>query len=60
MENNNLEFLDVLTIISFTLQVQSYQALQKQATNNEVIEGIHNDIMRLDQKLDKIIELLNK
>lgn len=60
MENNNLEFLDVLTIISATLQIQSYQALQKQATNNEVIENVHNDIMRLDAKLDKIIELLNK
>ena len=60
MGNNNLEFLDVLTIISSTLQIQSYQALQKQATNNEVIENIHNDIMRLDKKLDKIIKLLNK
>lgn len=60
MENNNLGFLDILSIISFSMQVQNYQALQKQATNNEVIEDIHNDIMRLDQKLDKIIELLNK
>lgn len=59
MENNNLGFLDTLAIISFSMQVQNYQALQKQATNNEVIEDIHNDIMRLDQKLDKILRLLD-
>lgn len=58
MDNQNLEFLDILAIISFAMRVQSYQAMQNQATNNEVIDNIHADIMQLDAKLDKILELL--
>ena len=57
--NNNLEFLDILSIISFAIQLQNTQQLQQQATNNEVIEDIHNDIMQLDAKLNCILELLS-
>ena len=58
MENNSLEFLDLLTIISFAIQMQNTVALSKQATNNDVINDIHQDIERLDHKLDLIIQHL--
>lgn len=54
---NNLEFLDVLAIVSFALQMQNTEHLYKQATNNDVIRDIHEDIDRLDRKLDKLLEL---
>lgn len=58
MENNNLEFLDILSIVSFMMQLQNAEQLRKQATNNEVIKDIHEDIMQLDAKLNLILELL--
>lgn len=57
--NNNLEFLDVLAIISFMMQLQNAAQLRKQATNNDVIRDIHEDIDRLDRKLDAILQLLS-
>lgn len=56
---NDLEFLDILTMVSFALQMQSYQALQKQATNNQVLEELHTDMDRLEQKVDQVLQLLH-
>lgn len=56
---NDLEFLDILAIVSFALQMQNYQALQKQATNNQVLEELHADMDRLERKVDQVLQLLH-
>lgn len=53
-----MELLDLLSIISFMMQLNNSYLLSKQATNNDVINNIHQDIERLDRKLDKLIELV--
>nr|DAM66331.1 MAG TPA: hypothetical protein [Caudoviricetes sp.] len=58
--NENLDFLDAITLVSFILQVQNNDEFHKQASNDEVIENLHNDIMSLmienRQLSKKIIE----
>lgn len=58
--NNNLDFLDVITLASFIIQIQNNDELHKQASNDEVIENLHNDIASLmienRQLSKKIIE----
>lgn len=58
--NENLDFLDAITLVSFILQVQNNDELHKQVSNDEVIENLHNDIMSLmienRQLSKKIIE----
>lgn len=54
---NNLEFLDILTILSVVLQIMGYQ--------NDMSQSSNDDLMRELQKqdkayLDKIIENQNK
>lgn len=44
MENNDLELLDLLTIISFSIQMQNNEELHKQSTNNDILRNLHNDI----------------
>lgn len=58
--NENLDFLDTITLVSFILQIQNNDELHKQTSNDEVIENLHNDIMSLmienRQLSKKIIE----
>ena len=54
---NNLDFLDVLTILSVALQIMGYQ--------NDMIQSSNDDLMRELQRqdkayLEKIIENQNK
>lgn len=61
--NENLDFLDAITLVSFILQVQNNDELHKQASNDEVIENLHNDIMSLmieNRQLSKKIIEQNK
>lgn len=59
MNNDNFDILDVLAIISFALQLQNTIELSKQATNNDVIHYIHQDIEHLESKLDSVIARLD-
>ena len=57
MNGNNLDFLDVLTILSVMLQIMGYQ--------NDVSQSSNDDLMKELQRqnkayLDKIIENQNK
>ena len=57
MSGNNLDFLDVLTILSVALQIMGYQ--------NDMSQSSNDDLMRELQKqdkayLEKIIENQNK
>ena len=55
---NDLEFLDILTIVSFAMQLSLMSQLEHEATNNEVIDHIHQDIEVVNDKLDRIIKHL--
>lgn len=55
---HDLEFLDMLAIVSFALQMQLIEDTQKQATNNDIFINLHHDIEMLDAKLNKIMEHL--
>lgn len=57
---NNLEYLDVITIISFVLQLQNNEQLARQTSNDEILKNLHEDVMLAiedNRKLcDKIIK----
>lgn len=51
--NKGLEALDILTIISFALQMQNYTELKEQASTDDIFR----ELQRQDREyLDKIIE----
>ena len=57
MNGNNLDFLDLITILSVALQIMGYQ--------NDMIQSSNDDLMRELQRqdkayLEKIIENQNK
>ena len=54
---NNLDFLDVLTILSVMLQIMGYQNDMSQSSNDDLMR----ELQRQDKAyLDKIIENENK
>lgn len=55
---NDIEFLDILAIVSFALQMCFMEETQKQASNNDILVNLHQDLEVVDAKLDKIIEHL--
>ena len=57
MNNNNLDFLDLLTILSVMLQIMGYQNDMSQSSNDDLMR----ELQRQDKAyLDKIIENQNK
>ena len=56
---NNLEFLDILTLISFVLQVQNQQNIigisDVQREVNRAVEDIHRHLQAQDEKLERIL-----
>lgn len=42
---NNLDLLDILNVVSFVLQVQNNDELQKQTSNDEILRKLHEDVM---------------
>ena len=57
MNGNNLDFLDVLTILSVILQIMGYQNDMSQSSNDDLMR----ELQRQDKAyLDKIIENQNK
>lgn len=54
---NNLDFLDVLTILSVMLQIMGYQSDMSQSSNDDLMR----ELQRQDKAyLEKIIENQNK
>lgn len=43
--NDQFDFLDMITILSFILQLQNNEELQKQTSNDELLKRLHNDVM---------------
>lgn len=58
MFNDQLEFLDMLAIVSFALQMEMIEEMRRQATNDDIIEHLHSDLVVVDRKLNVIIEHL--
>lgn len=61
-ENQQFELLDVLTIVSFLLQLQNQSKLfglaDVQADNNRIAEDIHKHLTEQDKKINEIMEIL--
>ena len=61
-ENSQFEFLDIITIISFIMQLQNQSKLfglhDIQEDNNRVSQDIHAHLKQQDEKLNKILEVL--
>ena len=57
MSGNNLDFLDILTILSVALQIMGYQNDMSQSSNDDLMR----ELQRQDRAyLEKIIENQNK
>ena len=57
MNGNNLDFLDMLTILSVMLQIMGYQNDMSQSSNDDLMR----ELQRQDKAyLEKIIENQNK
>ena len=57
MRGNNLDFLDVLTILSVELQIMGYQNDMSQSSNDDLMR----ELQRQDKAyLEKIIDNQNK
>ena len=57
MSGNNLDFLDMLTILSVALQIMGYQNDMSQSSNDDLMK----ELQRQDNTyLEKIIENQNK
>ena len=62
MEQQQLDFLDVLSIISFAITIENQnkligiQDVQKEV--DRALEELHKHLEMQDQKIDKILEVL--
>ena len=60
--NGQLEVLDILTIVSFILQVQNQGRIidlaDVQDEINRAVEDIHRHLQEQDYKIDHIIEVM--
>lgn len=60
--NEEFELLDLLTVLSFIMQVQNQSKLfgisDIQEDNNRVAEEIHQHLQQQDKKINKILELI--
>lgn len=43
----NISMLDLIAIISFVLQVDNNDELNKQTSNDEVLKRLHDDVMKV-------------
>lgn len=54
MYDQQFEFLDMLAIISFGLQMEFITSHNEQTTNNEIMQKLQ----QVEQKLDKLLETI--
>lgn len=63
-ESGQLELLDILTIISFCIQMQNQNKIFSihdiQSDNDRVLDNIHQHLKIQDEKIDQILSLLKK
>lgn len=56
----NLEFLDIIALMSLYYQVDSNQQLMEQSTNDDILNEISDFAEKLTQQNARIIELLEE
>lgn len=56
---NQLELLDVLTIMSFVLQVQNQSKILNISDIENELQAVHAHLEAQDDKIDRILEVLN-
>lgn len=63
-EQQNLDFLDLLTVMSFGLQLQNQSKIfgikDVQDDNNRIANELHEHLKNQDEKINKILEVLNE
>lgn len=47
MNQYQYDILDIISVVSFVLQLQNNSELRKQTSNDEVIKHLHDDIVAL-------------
>lgn len=61
-DEQGLGFLDILTVLSFVLQLQNQSKIfgfqEVQNDNNRVAQEIHKHLESQDEKIDRILEVL--
>lgn len=57
-EQQPFEFLDIVTILSFAMQLHADEQIAKQATNNDILVNLHKNLATVDAKLNAIIKYL--
>lgn len=61
-DEQELGFLDILTVLSFVLQLQNQSKIfglqEVQNDNNRVAQEIHKHLESQDEKIDRILEVL--
>lgn len=62
--NNNLEFLDIITLLSFALQLQNTESHKIDALRDEMDKKLDNEIKaqlnRIEHKVDTILDSLER
>lgn len=62
--NNNLGFLDILTVISFTMQILNFQENQQQSNNDDIMSELQKQDKAYLEKIlnnqNRILEILEK
>ena len=62
--NDNLEALDLLTVLSFVLQLQNQGRIidirDIQRDNDRAVKEIHTHLEEQDKKINRILEVLNE
>ena len=61
--NKGLEFLDVLAIVSFVMQLQNYRELKDQASTDDIFAELQKQdneyLARILENQEKILDKLN-
>lgn len=57
-ENQQFEFLDLITILGFALQVENYEELKRQATTDDIMNELHSDVELLRKEIAELKELI--
>lgn len=64
MEQNNNNFMDILSIFSFVIGLKNYEENIDQSQLQEIAQGImsniHRHLQEQDDKIDRILELLEE
>lgn len=61
MNNRQLEYLDIITILSFSIGLENLQENRQQSESQEqIIKAIEEHLKKQDEQYEKIIKLLER